>query len=319
MAASARCPQATARLRSHQPSGHQFLLEVGVEQRRRHQPRRAKHSLGHEHHAQKLPHAHLGAAAHHLGVDHVFGLVDQDQEAQAGRGVISANLMGRIVQLAANQYASIGDPKKALELYVRLLRDTANAPGAKGFAHTANRSIASLLIQMGDISQAEGYMRRSTPAIQEARTSGHPAMRAAYAKLGQNWEAEIELGQSFIYEARGQFREAEAALRNAEARKRAGMKGVLSSENPPTESTLLQAVGRFDADHLHLSGARYDPKQHYEAVKDQWIGIRTPDGRSAVVTVPSLTPAGAIYSTMRRGVSPAAVVVNVSLTRSIPN
>ena len=43
--------------------------------------------------------------------------------------------------------------------------------------------------------------------------------------------------------------------------------------------TLLQAVGRFDADHLRLAGVRYDPKQHYDAVKDQWIGLRTPDGR----------------------------------------
>ena len=43
--------------------------------------------------------------------------------------------------------------------------------------------------------------------------------------------------------------------------------------------TLLQSIGHFDADHLKLAGIRYDPKEHYEAVKDQWIGLRTPDGR----------------------------------------
>jgi outer membrane protein len=42
---------------------------------------------------------------------------------------------------------------------------------------------------------------------------------------------------------------------------------------------VLQAIGRFDADHLHLAAVRYDPKQHYDAVKDEWIGLRTPDGR----------------------------------------
>lgn len=43
--------------------------------------------------------------------------------------------------------------------------------------------------------------------------------------------------------------------------------------------TLLQAVGRFDYDHLRLGSVRYDPKQHYEAVKDKLIGLQTPDGR----------------------------------------
>jgi outer membrane protein len=43
--------------------------------------------------------------------------------------------------------------------------------------------------------------------------------------------------------------------------------------------TVLQSIGRFDADHLHLAAVRYDPKQHYNEVKDQWIGLRTPDGR----------------------------------------
>ncbi len=43
--------------------------------------------------------------------------------------------------------------------------------------------------------------------------------------------------------------------------------------------TLLQSIGRFDADHLRLAAIRYDPKQHYDAVKDQWFGLRTPDGR----------------------------------------
>jgi len=43
--------------------------------------------------------------------------------------------------------------------------------------------------------------------------------------------------------------------------------------------TVLQSIGRFDSDHLHLAALKYDPQQHYEAVKDQWIGLRTPDGR----------------------------------------
>jgi CHAT domain-containing protein len=183
-------------------------------------------------------------------------IADANKGIEVGRGAVPPILMGRLVQLAALQYGAAGDPKKALELFQRLLRDTANEPRAKGFVYTANRSIASLLIQMGDITQAEGQMRRSQPAIEEVRTSGVPVVRAAYAKLGQTWESEIELGQGFVFEARGQYADAEAAYRSAEARKRAGIKGMLATESPPTESQLLQAV-----DFVTLNLARVKMRQ----------------------------------------------------------
>ena len=42
---------------------------------------------------------------------------------------------------------------------------------------------------------------------------------------------------------------------------------------------LLNATGRLTAKHLGLKVAEYQPEQHYNAVKDKWIGLRTPDGR----------------------------------------
>ena len=42
---------------------------------------------------------------------------------------------------------------------------------------------------------------------------------------------------------------------------------------------LLAAIGRLSLDRLHLTAARYDPKVHFEQVKDKWFGLRTPDGR----------------------------------------
>ena len=115
-------------------------------------------------------------------------------------------------------------PKKAFELYQRQLREVASQQGAKGFQFGANRAIAGILIQMGDIAQAEAYLRRSEPQIQEARTSGLPGKRAAYNVYGQSWEAEIELGRATLFETRGQFREAEAAFKLGELRRRAAIK-----------------------------------------------------------------------------------------------
>ena len=195
-------------------------------------------------------------------------IADANKAMDVGRGAVTANFMGRIMQLAALHYQNAGDPKKAFELYQRQLRDIAGQPGAKGYQFGANRQIAGLLIQMGDVAQADGYLRRNLQAIQEARTSGFPGWRASYAKMGQNWESELETGRGMIAEARGQFGDAEAAYRLAEQRKRAGMKGVLDSDNPPAETVLLQAIdanvlsqGRMKARQGRLAEAEADARR----------------------------------------------------------
>ncbi|MGY8684615.1 CHAT domain-containing tetratricopeptide repeat protein [Bradyrhizobium sp. UFLA05-153] len=181
---------------------------------------------------------------------------DANKAVEVGRGAVSPNMMGRLLQLQSVQYALAGDPKRALEIMQRLLRETLNVPGAKGYQFNANRTVASILIQMGDVAQAEAYLRRSLTGIQEARTSGLPGWRASYAKFGQTWEGEIEITRGIIFEARGQFAEAEAAYRAAEVRKRAGNKAVLESENPPAETLLLQVV-----DSMVLNQARMKARQ----------------------------------------------------------
>ncbi|MEM5501390.1 TolC family outer membrane protein [Ahrensia kielensis] len=42
---------------------------------------------------------------------------------------------------------------------------------------------------------------------------------------------------------------------------------------------LASAIGRLNAKRLGLSVAVKDPEEHYNAVKDKWFGLRTPDGR----------------------------------------
>ncbi len=138
-------------------------------------------------------------------------IADANKAIETGRGAVSANMMGRLISLAAHQYSAAGDPKKAFELHQRQLREISTQRGAKGYQFGSNRAIAGILIQMGDIAQAEAVLRRSLPQLQESRTSGHPAVRAAYNTYGQSWEGEIELGRAMLAEARGQFRDAEAA------------------------------------------------------------------------------------------------------------
>ena len=183
-------------------------------------------------------------------------LADANKAIEVGRGAASPLMMGRLIALAAQQYSAAGDPKKAFELYQRQLREVASQQGAKGYLFGANRAIAGILIQMGDIAQAEAYLRRSEPQIQEARTSGLPGKRAAYNVYGQSWEAEIELGRATLFETRGQFREAEASFKLGELRRRAAIKGLLGSEYPPSESNLVLSV-----DFTVLSQARVKARQ----------------------------------------------------------
>ena len=43
--------------------------------------------------------------------------------------------------------------------------------------------------------------------------------------------------------------------------------------------SLISAMGRLTAEALSLPTPAYDPVEHYQAVKDKWYGVKTPDGR----------------------------------------
>ena len=181
---------------------------------------------------------------------------DANKALQAGHGAIEANALGRIEQFVGLQYSAAGDPKKALSIFESEVRDT-NAPGAKGYLFNSVLNIVSILMQMGDIARAEGYLDRSTALLREARTSGLPGWRQSYAMRGQSWEADVETTRAIIFEARGQSAEAEKSYRLAELRKRASIDGVLkTSPNPPPRTQMEQAC-----DALIIHQARMEARQ----------------------------------------------------------
>ncbi len=204
-------------------------------------------------------------------------IADANQAIETGRGAVTIGTMGRLISFAAQQYSAAGDPKKAFEVLQRELREVASQKGGKGYLFGTNRAIANILIQMGDVAQAEAYINRNQPMIQEARTSGLPGWRVPYKTFGQTWEAEIELGRANLFEARGQYREAEASYRLGEQRKRAGMPGLLNADHPPSESSVLQAIdsiilsqGRMKARQGRLAEAEVDARRALlSRLKDQ--------------------------------------------------
>src|SRR5262249_30278960 len=124
-------------------------------------------------------------------------------------GSLNATDLGRMEQGLALQYFSSGDLKKALEVSLQRMR-TANA-GSRGWLFNTYKSISALYIQLGNLSLAETYVRNNLALIQEAR-----GWRSYGAYRRPTWERQVETARADLYEARGQFREAEAAYRRAE-------------------------------------------------------------------------------------------------------
>jgi CHAT domain-containing protein len=180
---------------------------------------------------------------------------DANKAIEAARGGVDADFMGRLQQFAGLQYSFSGNPKQALAIFLGQVRDT-NAPGARGHMFDGNLHISSILIRMGDLEQADGYLRRNLALIQEARTSGRPGWRTGYAKRAQSWESSVELQRANMFEARGQFREAENSYRVAEQRRRASISGSLDQKAPPPESQIVQ-----HADSMVLNQARMKARQ----------------------------------------------------------
>ena len=74
-----------------------------------------------------------------------------------------------------------------------------------------NLNITRRYLRLGDFNQAEAYVRKNQALIQEAR-----GWRNYGGYRRPTWERLVETGKAHLYEARGQFREAEASYRRAE-------------------------------------------------------------------------------------------------------
>ncbi len=175
---------------------------------------------------------------------------DANKALEAARRAGEPRFLGRTEQFAGLQYLLAGDPKKALDIFEGQLH-TAEQKHAQGWIFNGVRHIIVILLQMGDLARAEAYLQRSVKTIQTARTSGLPGWRKSYALRGQSWEGDVEYARAIIYEARGQYQEAEKSYRLAELRKR---KSAELAAKIPDAAPISQIYEAADA--LVLNQAR---------------------------------------------------------------
>ena len=97
----------------------------------------------------------------------------------------------------------------------------------RGAMINALANIAGTLVSMGDVNQANTYAGRVEALVQEARGSPQPALAQRLTAIyGHSWEADADAVRAVVFEARGQYAEAEAAYRRAEAFRRAAVKDL---------------------------------------------------------------------------------------------
>ncbi len=113
----------------------------------------------------------------------------------------------------------------------------------------------------------------------------------------QSWAA-LEAARAQIQAAEVQVRSQEIAVNGIREEYKVGQRtiiDVLNAQQNLTEArvalvraqrdrvvlsySVLSAMGRLNAPRLALRTEIFDPTQHYNQVRDQWIGLRTPDGR----------------------------------------
>jgi len=182
-------------------------------------------------------------------------LADGLQALAVGKNTIAQPQRWRIRQFVGIQSTLLGNPKQALATFETMARE-AEQSGRRGGMINPLANAVRTLVSIGDINQASTYATRVQALVQEARGSPNPKWRASYAISGPAWEADADSARATLFEGRGQYADAEAAYRRAEAFRRASLKSIAKYPFPPPPEQVLQA-----ADTMLLSVARTEAKQ----------------------------------------------------------
>ena len=196
------------------------------------------------------------AAARALLARNKEALADGLQALDIAKHGMDLRFLARTRRVVAQQYKATGNPKDAIAI-LQVQVGEGDVPGRRGTVIASLRFIAQMLVSIGDVSQANAYVGRAEAMVSEARGSPNPKWRASYPIYGHNWEADADAARALIFEARGQYADAETAYRRAEAFARASVKDLPRYDPPvPPREQFLQI-----ADGYLLSIARNEAKQ----------------------------------------------------------
>ena len=133
------------------------------------------------------------------------------------------------------------------------------------------------------LGQARIDVDVSRDQVRQAVTSAWTQYTAARESVDANRELvdAAQLALNGVIEERNVGQRTTLDVLNAQADVITAKINLVSSERDVVVASyaILSAIGSLTAPKLGLQVAEYKPQEHYIAVKDKWIGLRTPDGR----------------------------------------
>ncbi|MGJ4996253.1 TolC family outer membrane protein [Bradyrhizobium sp. HKCCYLR20261] len=164
----------------------------------------------------------------------------------------------------------------------------------KGFSASA---IASLTVPIYNGGAEYSLIRQSKESLAQQRLVLEQTRDQARSDVVSAW-GKLLAGKAQVQSAQAQVAASEIALNGVREEAKAGQRTTLDVLNAQqalvnarnslvnaqhdrvvASYSVLQTVGRLSPQVLNLPTSTYDPSVHYQQVRDNWAGVRTPDGR----------------------------------------
>jgi len=157
--------------------------------------------------------------------------------------------------------------------------------------------VGKLSVPIFDGGRTPSRVRQAKEIAGQRRLDAEAARAEVQALVRANWSA-WQATKTLVSSAQAQIDAAARALYGVREEAKAGHRTTLEILNAQLELlnarlalltaqrdrvvasyAMLAAVGRLSAERLRLPVDPYDPATHFDAVKDRWGGVTTPDGK----------------------------------------
>jgi len=167
-------------------------------------------------------------------------------------------------------------------------------PGTETFTASA---VARLTVPIYEGGEVYARVRQAKETVGQRRIEAEVTRDQVRATVVSAW-GQLEASRAQIIAAQAQVQAAEVALSGVREEARVGQRTTLDVLNAQQELltarvnlitaqrdrvvnsfAVVQAMGRLSTRAIGLDIAQYNAREHFDQVKDLWIGVRTPDGR----------------------------------------
>ena len=158
-------------------------------------------------------------------------------------------------------------------------------------------AIAQLSVPVYQGGAEYSLIRQSKETLAQQRLVFEQTLDQTRANTMTAW-GQLVAGRSQVASAQSQVTASEVALNGVREEAKAGQRTTLDVLNAQqalvnarvalvtaqhdrvvASYAVLNAIGRLSPQVLNLPTTTYDPSVHYQQVRDNWFGVRTPDGR----------------------------------------